>query len=418
MHVLQVTFTVYLRFLVLATASLALATQVDSETNLQCNETYAWSYDWASNSAGKDVCQQLSVLYDTCAPNTSPLSPLVFNASGENSYPGPNSSVQNICTCSYVMYNLMSACGDCQVGLQAPNAWPTYRAWAESCSVSNEGGIYPNAIPSSLANTIPLWAQFSTKDTGDPRWSYGVSKGVATGRFIPNINFISSANVQTSATCSSHRSVGLPIGTAFIGFVGGIVFSFLAVFLYRRRSARVIPPPARYHTAPDNTPLHPLLPRSAHSFGTNLLRRIFEQDDQPGRIEPYDITTAATSRFPPHPAAFPPSRVPGVPPILTIAPSHRGPSRQPSTNSLSPVAFSAYPSLLTHSRSNTHMKPSSRPQTANSQLSIGQPQAGPSTLAVIPHSLLPSPTEPPSPLNHDGIWSDSIEEPPAYRRKS
>lgn len=256
------------------------------------------------------------------------------------------------------------------------------------------------------------------------RWSYGVSKGVATGRFIPNTNFISSANVQMPAVCSSHRSVGLPIGTAFIGFVGGILFSLLGVFLYRKRSARVIPPPVRYHTAPDNTPLHPLLPRPAHSFGANFLRRIFEQDDQPGRIEPYDITTA-TSRFPPHPAAFPPSRVPGVPTILSIAPSNGGPSRQPSTNSLSPVAFSAYPSLLTHSRSHPHMKTSSRPQTANSQLSIGPqqsshgpPQAGPSTLAIAPHSMLPSPTEPPSPLNPDRHWPELIEEPPAYRRKS
>lgn len=234
--------------------------------------------------------------------------------------------------------------------------------------------------------------------------------------------------------CPPHHSVGLPIGTAFIGFIAGILLSILGVFLYRRRSARVIPRPTRYHTAPDNTPLHPLLPRSAHSFGTNFLRRIFEQEGESGRIEPYDIT-AATSRFPPHPAAFPPDRPPGVPTILSIAPSNRGPSRQPSTNSLAPVAFSTYPSLLSHSRSHPHMKPSSRPQTATSQLSIGPqlqqipqsclqqpchgpPQAGPSTLILAPHSVIPSPTEPPSPVNADRHWPESIEEPPAYRRKS
>lgn len=27
---------------------------------------------------------------------------------------------------------------------------------------------YPNAIPSSLVDDIPVWARFSTKDTGDP----------------------------------------------------------------------------------------------------------------------------------------------------------------------------------------------------------------------------------------------------------
>ncbi|GJJ07449.1 hypothetical protein Clacol_001651 [Clathrus columnatus] len=316
----------------------------------------------------------------------------------------------------------MSACGDCQVGFLAPNAWPTYKEWAKSCSVSNEGGIYPDAIPLSLANTIPLWARLSTRDTGDPRWSYGVSKGVATGHFLINSNFISSA-VQMQPTCSSHQSVSLPIGTAFIGLIGGILFTLLGVFLYRRRSARVIPPPIRYHTAPDNTPLHPLLPRSAHSFGTNFLRRIFEQEEESGRIEPYDISTAAT-RFPPHPAAFPPNRTPGVPTIVSIAPSQRGPSRQASANSLGPVAFSTYPSLLTHSRSQSHMKPSSRPQTATSQLSAGPQQLTcshqPCPLEAGPSALVPlsSPTEPSSPANTDRRWPEGSEEPPAYRRKS
>jgi hypothetical protein len=54
------------------------------------------------------ISQLVSRLQSSCAPNADPFQPLSYSPSGMNFYPGPNSSVQNSCTCSYVMYNLMS----------------------------------------------------------------------------------------------------------------------------------------------------------------------------------------------------------------------------------------------------------------------------------------------------------------------
>ena len=88
------------------------------------------------------LSQLVSDIRNSCAPNADPLQPLSYHPSGTNFYPGPNASIQNTCTCSYVMYNLMAgrflsfflslfffqyypltschvACGDCQVRLRS-----------------------------------------------------------------------------------------------------------------------------------------------------------------------------------------------------------------------------------------------------------------------------------------------------------
>jgi len=379
---------------------------------LQCNTSYTWSYDWATNSNEQDPCQLMSTLYRSCAPHADPLQPLSYSLSGINFYQGPDASVQNICSCSYVMYNIMSACGDCQVGFLAPIAWPTYKDWANSCDTTNLGGIYPGAISADLVSTIPQWAQLSTKDTGDSRWSYGVSKGIATGHFLVNTKFITTTT--SSLACSSNPSPALPIGTAFAGLLSGVLLSLAAFILQRRRRARIIPTPTRYHTAPDNTPLHPLVPRPAHAQGTSFLRRILEQENDPRRIEPYDISAAVAS-FPPHPAVFPPHREDTFPPVLSIGPSSGTPTRQPSLASLNPGAF-AYSSHvpLRHSRSQPFGKPGSRPQTATSQFSVASGAAGPSSLMPLPTASLAS--EPPSPTPQH--WPMAPQDPPAYRRKS
>ncbi|KAF8592356.1 hypothetical protein K439DRAFT_1625753 [Ramaria rubella] len=382
-------------------------------TALQCNSSYAW-YKWATSpNNAQDPCQLVSDLYNSCAPgNVDPLQPLSYNPSGLNSYPGPNSSVQNTCTCSYVMYNLMSACGDCQVGFSAPTAWPTYKVWTQSCDAVNTGGLFPDSIPSTFVNSVPIWATFSTKDSGDPRWSYGLSHSVAVGHFLVNTKLVSTSPPM----CPPHLSPGLPIGTAFAGLVVGLLIASLAILFQRRRRAHEIPPPTRYHTAPDNTPLHPLLPRSAQTQGTNFLRRILEHEHEndPRRIEPFDISAAmGPASFPPHPAVFPPMRVHTFPPTLSIAAPSRGPSRQTSFASLNPNQFSLS-SPLRHSRSQSHTKPGSRPQTAASQFSSSSGVAGPS---VMPLQTL-TPSEPPSPLPPDRHWPDVLEDPPAYRRKT
>lgn len=201
--------------------------------------------------------------------------------------------------------------------------------------------------------------------------------------------------------------------------MAGLLLASISFLFYRRRGAHVIPPPTRYHTTPDNAPLHPLIPRPAHSHGTNFLRRILEHEHESGphRIDPFDISAAASSGpFPPHPAVFPPSRGHTFPPALSIQGSSRGPSRQPSASSLTPMTF-AYQPPLGHSRSQSHSKPGSRPQTAASQFSTSGP-------AVVGPSMVPlqniSPAEPqtPHPPPQDQNWPEVLEDPPAYRRKS
>jgi hypothetical protein len=145
-----------------------------------------------------------------------------------------------------------------------------------------------------------------------------------------------------------------------------------------------------------------------------------EHENDPNRIDPFDISAAAgPGPFPPHPAVFPPLRSHAFPGNLSVQSASRGPSRQPSASSLTPITFAPHPGLH-HSRSQSHSKPGSRPQTAASQFSTsGPPVPGPSMVPLqnIPSSESPSPHPPDHPevLGDPPIyWPD----PPVYRRKT
>lgn len=66
MHVLAF---VYVYFLAIAIAS--LAAQLDSESNLQCNETYAWSYDWVCHLSFFSCLPFISILFFWCQASNS-----------------------------------------------------------------------------------------------------------------------------------------------------------------------------------------------------------------------------------------------------------------------------------------------------------------------------------------------------------
>lgn len=232
---------------------------------------------------------------------------------------------------------------------------------------------------------------------------------MAIGHFLVNDKLVAAAKGPPCHSLSSDK--GLPIGTAFVGFTVGVLISLLAFLFYRKRRSRVIPPPTRYHTTPDNTPLHPLLPRSAHAQGTSFLRRILEQENESGIIEPYDVmTTGAT--FPPHPAVFPPRRGHAFPPIISVAHPSRSPSRQSSLASLNLTPY-GYASALRRSQSVSPIRPPPGSPGAASQFPAS-PLHGPSVL-MVQNPIL---SEPSSPVPPDASPSDQPDQPPTYRRKS
>ncbi|KAF8339551.1 uncharacterized protein EI90DRAFT_3037040 [Cantharellus anzutake] len=129
---------------------------------LGAEKTFAWSgssnvtchpsYSWASNSKGQNPCVVAASLQSVCNDGV-----FTVNSLPEGyHYIGPRQddpSTQNVCICSTPVYELMSACADCQ-----NRTYISWSAWSLYCTnfPSVQEGIYNASIPRETA--IPQWA--------------------------------------------------------------------------------------------------------------------------------------------------------------------------------------------------------------------------------------------------------------------
>jgi len=182
-------------------------------------------------------------LENSCAPeggnwNVPALGP-------DQSYVGPYTENANYCSCSSVVYSLVSACAACQNDL-----WIAWSAWKNNCTADITSlGSWPLDIPAGTA--VPDWAyqNVSLHDTFNitiphidkaPASTY---VGVPTASINPHASAASAASAASTSqgaapsaiipppqvSQSSDNSGGskTPVGAIVGGVIGGIAVLFL-----------------------------------------------------------------------------------------------------------------------------------------------------------------------------------------------
>ncbi|KAF8266889.1 hypothetical protein EI94DRAFT_1731882 [Lactarius quietus] len=119
-----------------------------------CTDTTS-SWQWSYNSLDQNPCTVAAYLMGTCYPGGFTLYSLVYLG---QPYAGPTiEDVQGekACWCNNVVYNLFSACAECQGGI--PLLWSDYD---QNCTSILEPSTFPNPVPAGIR--VPRWALFNT----------------------------------------------------------------------------------------------------------------------------------------------------------------------------------------------------------------------------------------------------------------
>ncbi|KAL0946688.1 hypothetical protein HGRIS_012875 [Hohenbuehelia grisea] len=240
---------------------------VDAQaTNAVC----AASFGWASNSLNQSPCLVAAYLQSACIPNFS-----VPALPSGNHYFGPPPGGVNECSCSSVVYSLISACGACQ-----NRTWADWGTWRTNCGAEvTNVGRFPRDIPGGTA--VPGWAFMNistTNNTFFPAVAQAlVGTPEATGSAKPTaapspenttpqttlstLPSISAAPSRSGATSTSHSNAGAIAG----GIVGGLaviaIIAILAWWIITRRKTRIrsadftMARPAPFPDSPSETPM-------------------------------------------------------------------------------------------------------------------------------------------------------------------
>ncbi|KAH8988006.1 hypothetical protein EDB86DRAFT_3245645 [Lactarius hatsudake] len=224
---------------------------------------------WSFNSIGQNSCSVAAYLLGTCDGGEFTLYP-ILNSSF--SYLGPpEDQAANLCFCSTVTYNLLSACSVCQgAGLR------TWSDYSHNCTKTMDPSTFPNPIPPDTrvpqwalrdVTLVNLWDATTAFNTGGrPLFLHGfhLTERLSsdTPEILPGalIGTSSSSSVSpTSSTSSSAPTPTSPVSTSSGGgsnagvIAGGVVGGVVALaaiagllFVFRRRQQRAQAPSAAF----------------------------------------------------------------------------------------------------------------------------------------------------------------------------
>ncbi|KAG8804401.1 hypothetical protein FRC16_008923 [Serendipita sp. 398] len=207
---------------------------------ISTNATCATSFNWMNNSKGQSPCLVAAELQGQCSAGiwTVPALPHLPNGQRQ-AYNPPDASSRNICTCSWAVYNLMSACAACQDG-----GWVIWPLWTQNCITPDNlvsSQAFPANIPVPGDTVIPAYAakdpQTWTGATFNATEARQAGAGDATISTSSTSAFSTGPTQSTSQTSTATSSGGgdPPIGPIVGGVVGGILgiilIAVLATFL-------------------------------------------------------------------------------------------------------------------------------------------------------------------------------------------
>lgn len=185
---------------------------------------------WADNSEGVSPCLLAAVVIGACQGGSWYIPAL----NSTNTYTNPNSTTANVCTCSWLAYNLLAACADCQGFMQAvPNVAPYF----QSCQIfeTTTNSYFPDNYVLPADTFIPYWATTDPKTWPSQHFDVTTAKNISQ-QGHPDIS---------SATTSSSKKKKTPIGVIVGISVGGlalVVFAGGTTFLICRRRRTTRPP--------------------------------------------------------------------------------------------------------------------------------------------------------------------------------
>ncbi|RDB21236.1 hypothetical protein Hypma_011744 [Hypsizygus marmoreus] len=225
------------------------------------------SFQWATNSQRQDPCSLAVQLGGVCGIQ----SVLPDLEGADDHYDPPTTDSQNSCTCSSVIYLLVSACAECQGA--SSSSWSR---WIVNCSEPSSG--FPQTLPAGVA--VPSWAYLdvAVSDKFDAEQAQRTATRRPTESTGPGITLTDTDTAlptspislppkpsSTSSTApiaiASTTSLALPatqvpsttssksnsnIGPIVGGAIGGFVFVVLTAgllfwWIIRRRRSRIAP---------------------------------------------------------------------------------------------------------------------------------------------------------------------------------
>ncbi|KAN0139526.1 hypothetical protein V8E53_002642 [Lactarius tabidus] len=221
-----------------------------------------FSMNWSFNSLQQSPCLVGAYLQAVC--NDSTFSVPILQP--EQAYPGPTDG--NLCNCNTVVYNLMSACGACQLG-----GWISYQSWLYNCSNPATPGVFPKPVPDGTR--VPRWAYMasfvgntwdssaaeaagdspevtgsvvmarafiysptSLASSSSPTFSPTTLRSGSLSTFSHTASGSGSSSTSTSHTSSNRSEME---GSIIGGIIGATLISGVVVWFVRRRRARSAP---------------------------------------------------------------------------------------------------------------------------------------------------------------------------------
>ncbi|KAH0590017.1 hypothetical protein H2248_000195 [Termitomyces sp. 'cryptogamus'] len=174
------------------------------------------SFQWLDGGKNKSPCVLAAATYGSCAGTNWTIDPL---APGDHYDPPVVGFNVTQCSCSWVAYNLISACTVCQ-GVEASVLnWPAYSvncAGETSNQFFPSNQVLPEGIPSYAKNDPTTW----------PEERFDVSQAQA----IVN---------QDNSTSSHSSHVGAIVGGVVGGFAVIVLAGGLAFYLYRKKQKQI-----------------------------------------------------------------------------------------------------------------------------------------------------------------------------------
>ncbi|EDR00709.1 uncharacterized protein LACBIDRAFT_313149 [Laccaria bicolor S238N-H82] len=171
-------------------------------------------FTWADNSKGVSPCLLAAVVLGACQGGNWNVPALV---NPTDMYTNPNSSTANVCTCSWLAYNLLGACADCQ---GFPQAVQNEAPYFQSCQgfTTTTNSYFPSNFSLPEGTLIPYWATYDPSTWPSQHFDATTAKSIAQQEH---------PDVSNSPTPSSKKKT--PIGAIVGGVVGGVVVIALAV---------------------------------------------------------------------------------------------------------------------------------------------------------------------------------------------
>lgn len=274
---------------------------LNNETVANCtNDALKWSY----NSIGQDPCWIAAYLASACT-GTPPA--LNFALPPTWHYFGPYVSTATPCKCSTVYYSVLSACALCQYGDSL-----TWSQWSVNCSYTwNQ--VFPAPIPPGTR--VPRYAylaigiddKFNANSAqaakGGPE-STGVKAAQTVISVLPNgATTTFPLNGPTDVSKNGKSSAAIA-GGVVSGVVGLLLIAALAIFIFRRRSARFKAPSSLIDTS-----IHPMRSSSG---------KLILIDDHTGGASTYFAPTVPASAVTRHHTGSSNSSPPAFPVALRL----------------------------------------------------------------------------------------------------